>query len=110
MRLFARLREGRLFMRAQMGALRKLEDFDIVLEIGFHQEQGTPLGMKDLYMLDLMSVATLQRRLRKLRRQGVIVHKRSSADARAVELTLHPRVFKAFARYVEIIAPERDES
>lgn len=104
MPLFAKLRAARLFELMHMSALKKLEDFDLVREIGFHQEQGTPLTMKKLYLLDLGSVATIQRRLQRLRKIGLIVQKRSASDRRAVELMLSPKLVKHFAKYAEILA------
>jgi DNA-binding MarR family transcriptional regulator len=81
----------------------ELRDFDLVREIGFHQEQGKPLTMKQIYLLDLASVATVQRRLSRLRHLGVVVPRRSQSDARAVELTISPKPLKALAGYAELL-------
>ena len=107
MHLFARLRDARHFERTHLGELKKLEDFDLVREIGYHQERGAPLRMKTLYLLDLGSVATIQRRVRRLKRLGLIVQKKSAHDGRALELLLNPRLFKVIARYAEILAVKR---
>ena len=110
MRLFAKLRAAREFERLHMEALNRLEDFDLVREIGFHQEQGAPLTMKKLYLLDLGSVATIQRRLRRLRKLGLIDQKRSSDDRRTVELALSPKLLKVFAKYAVILAAAPEQA
>jgi DNA-binding MarR family transcriptional regulator len=103
MGIFAALRENRAFRRRHMQFLQTPEDCDLILEIGFHQERGTPLTMKHLQLLGLASVPTLQRRLRHLRQAGAVVVKRSEADGRAVELMLSPKLLKTYARYIELI-------
>ena len=62
MPLFEKLRTARAFLRRHMHFVETLEDVDLLLEIGFHQEQGRPLSMKQVYLLDIASVATVQRR------------------------------------------------
>ena len=64
--LFAKLRALREFERRHLKQLSTVEDLDLVCEIGFHQEKGQPLSIKQLYLLNLASVATIQRRLRRL--------------------------------------------
>jgi DNA-binding MarR family transcriptional regulator len=86
-----------------MGFLQTQEDHDLVLEIGFHQERGEPITVKELQLSGLMSVPTLQRRLRRLRQAGALVVQRSAADGRAVELMLSPRVLRAYARYAALL-------
>lgn len=108
MALFARLRAARAFERRHLGHLRTMEDVDLVREIGYHQEQGRPLTMKQLYLLDLASVATVQRRLRHLRQAGVIVPRKSERDGRTVELTISPKLQKAYARYLELLCANVD--
>jgi len=110
MQYFARLRAARLFERLHMGALEKIEDFDLVREIGFHQEQGRPLTMKRLYLLDLGSVATIQRRLRRLRKLGLILQRQSADDRRVVELLLSPKLLKVFAKYAAILAAAPEQA
>ena len=102
-RLFARLRAIRRFRQRHLGFLETIADYDIVLEIGYFQESGRPLSMKQLHLLGICSVPTLQRRLRKLRQAGAIVQKKLAHDARAVQLTLSPRVLKIYQRYSECV-------
>jgi hypothetical protein len=68
-------------------------------EIGLHQEGGQPLCVKELQLLNLAPVATLQRRLRRLIKAGAISARRSGRDARIVELTISPAVMRIYARY-----------
>ena len=103
MKLFAHLRTTRAFRRRHLNFLETREDHDIVQEVGYHQESGTPLTVKQLQMMGLASMPTLQRRLRRLRQVGALVAKRSERDKRAVELRLSPRVMRTYARYGELI-------
>jgi DNA-binding MarR family transcriptional regulator len=105
--LFAKLRALREFERRHLKQLTTVEDLDLVCEIGFHQEQGQPLSIKQLYLLNLASVATIQRRLRRLRQLGIITPHRSDSDARSVVLTISPKLMKVYARYGEILASNR---
>ncbi|HXR58113.1 MAG TPA: MarR family transcriptional regulator [Burkholderiales bacterium] len=100
--IFKVIRDARHFARRHLDFVATLEDFDLLCEIGFHQENGAPLTMKELMRLEVTSAATLQRRLRRLKAKGVIVQARSPADARVIEFSLSPRVQKAFARYLEL--------
>jgi DNA-binding MarR family transcriptional regulator len=103
MGVFAALRATRAFRRRHLDFLRTQEDLDLVLEIGFHQESGTPLTMKHLQLMGLTSVPTLQRRLRRLRQVGAIIGRRSEEDGRAVELELSPRLLRTYAKYGDLI-------
>jgi DNA-binding MarR family transcriptional regulator len=102
-RIFARLRAIRSFRARHLSFLETVVDYDLLLEIGFSQERGHALTMKQLHLLGICSVPTLQRRLRRLRQAGAIVQKKMAHDARAVQLTLSPRVLKVYQRYAEWI-------
>ncbi len=103
MGVFAALRTTRAFRRRHLDFLETREDCDLVLEIGFHQESGTPLTMKQLQLMGLASVPTLQRRLRRLRQVGAIMGRKSQEDGRAVELVLSPKLLRTYARYGDLI-------
>ncbi|MBV8032511.1 MAG: hypothetical protein JO035_13455 [Betaproteobacteria bacterium] len=103
MTVFARLKALRAFEKKHFPYLRTLEDYDLVREIGYHQENGGRLTMKQLYLLDVASVATVQRRLRRLRQLGVVQQVRSDKDGRALEIQVTPRIVKSFARYLELL-------
>ena len=101
--VFERLRNARAFSRRHLHFVETLEDVDLILEIGFHQERGEALSIKRLYLLDIASIATVQRRLRRLRQLGAIVPRRSSTDGRSVELVLSSRVLKTYEKYAEML-------
>jgi DNA-binding MarR family transcriptional regulator len=103
MGVFAKLRRIRAFERSQLKFLRTMEDFDLVCEIGFREEQGKPLTMKQLHRLQLGSVPTVQRRVRRLRQLGAVATRRTERDARAVELTIRPRALRRIARYAALL-------
>jgi DNA-binding MarR family transcriptional regulator len=103
LKLFAHLRATRAFRRRHLNFLETREDHDIVQEIGFHEEKGTPLTLKQLQLMGIASMPTLQRRLRRLRQLGAIVARRSQNDGRAVELTLSAKLQRTYERYAELI-------
>jgi DNA-binding MarR family transcriptional regulator len=100
---FKTLKAARDFTRRHLDFVATLEDFDLLCEIGFHQESGSPLTMRDLLRLEITSAATLQRRLRRLRARGAIIQTRSRDDARVIEFALSPKLLKVFARYFELL-------
>jgi len=103
MSLFKRLHALRAFEKRHLDFLNTVEDFDLIREIGYHQERGAPLTMKSLYLLDVASVATIQRRLRRLRQYGAVLQARSKRDRRAVELLITPKLQKTLAKYAELL-------
>src|SRR5664280_3888420 len=72
MKLFAALRKRRDFERLQLPFIRSLIDFDIIIEIGYAQEQKKPLTPKPLFLLNIGSVTTVRRRLAELAKQGIV--------------------------------------
>jgi hypothetical protein len=103
-RAISRLRAMRAFERRHLHSLRSLEDRDLVCEIGYHQGHHRPLTLKQIYRLDIGSVATVQRRLRRLRREGCIRHAPSERDHRALEFTLSPKLLQVFDQYEALLA------
>ena len=99
MRVFARLRAQRAFEKRHLPFLQTIVDFDLVVEIGYHAARGKPLALKQLYHLGIGAVATIERRLARLKRLGVVEHRRSIEDARHRELTLSEKLRRAFAQY-----------
>lgn len=102
--LFERLHALREFERAQLPFLETAEDHDLLCAIGLHQAQGRPLTVKQVFLLGLGSVPTMQRRLARLRRLGVIQHERCPEDRRSVRVLIAPRVLRAFAQYGELLS------
>ncbi len=99
MRQFEKLRATRTFRRQHADFFDTLEDHHLIGEIGFHQAKGTPLTLKQLFLLDIGSISTVQRRLRKLKARGLVAHAPAAGDRRAVELTLSPKCVEIFANY-----------
>ena len=65
MKLFATLRKMREFERLQLPFIKSLVDFDLIIEVGYAQEEKKPLTPKQLFLLNLGSVTTVRRRLAK---------------------------------------------
>lgn len=83
----------------------------LIGEIGRHQAVGKPLTLKQLFLLDIGSIATIQRHLRKLKDLGLVQHQRAASDRRAVQLTLTPKCLRIFAKYDTLMdtkPPARD--
>jgi len=108
MRIFERLRALRAFEKRSLPFLKSLEDFDLVVEIGYHQERGETLTLKQLYLLGIGSIATVQRRLSVLKEMGVVLLKRSKEDARSFELTLSPKICKTYRQHGALLNRSRD--
>jgi hypothetical protein len=89
--------ELRAFERRHLPFVRTLEERDLICAIGQAQAAGKPLTMKEAFLLGLGSVATVQRRLRHLKRHGAIQQKPCEHDRRVVELLLAPKLLKAIA-------------
>lgn len=101
--LFTTLRAMRDFERRELPFLETREDQDLVSEIGYRQAARRPATLKALMLLGAGSVATVQRRLRRLRELRVIEQRRCAHDRRAVEIVLAPKVLKSFARYEDLL-------
>jgi hypothetical protein len=99
-RVLGRLRSLRAFQRRHLHCLRTIEDLDLVCEIGHYQGQRRPLTLKQVYLLGIGTVPTIQRRLRHLRRAGCVQQRRGEGDRRTMELTLAPRLLQVFSRSV----------
>ena len=99
MKLFAALRKIREFERLQMSFLKSVIDFDIVIEIGYAEEEGQPLTLKQLYLLKITSRSTVRRRLARLIEQGIVTRRKQTNDQRAVVLTISPTSLKLLGKY-----------
>jgi DNA-binding MarR family transcriptional regulator len=111
MRVFERMRALRAFENQHLLFLKTGGHHHLISEIGHQQALGKPLTLKQLFMLDIGSVATIQRHLSKLKELGLVQHQRVADDRRAVELTLTPKCLRIFAKYDTLMAskpPVRD--
>jgi DNA-binding MarR family transcriptional regulator len=98
LKTFKALRNLHEFRRRHLPFLETIQDAELVREIGLHQAEGDPLTLKALFLQGLGSVATIQRRLSRLKRLGVVQQQRADHDKRNVILTLSPSVQALYAR------------
>jgi hypothetical protein len=103
-RAIGRLRAMRAFERRHLHHLRSLEDRDLVYEIGYHQSRHRPLTLQQIYRFDIGSVATVQRKLRRLRHEGCVQQARSESDHRRIEFTLSRRMLQIYDQYAALLA------
>jgi DNA-binding MarR family transcriptional regulator len=87
------------FRRRYMPFVKTLEDLDLLRAIGLGQAIGQPLTLKALLLHGIASVATVQRRLARLRRLGIVEQAKSLHDKRVVALTLSPTAQKLYLRW-----------
>jgi hypothetical protein len=110
MGVFAELKERRQYEREHLSLLKTLEDFDLIQEIGYHQECGKQITLKLLFLQNIGSVATVQRRLSRLKRLGLVQHNRTDGDKRSVKLTLSAEVMAVYARLGSVRRRARQSS
>ena len=99
MNLFTGLKEIRAFERQQLPFLKSVVDFDIVVEIGYAEEQGQPLTLKQLFLLNIRSRTTVRRKLRRLIDQGIVLRRKHANDRRASLLTISASSVKLLGKY-----------
>jgi DNA-binding MarR family transcriptional regulator len=104
MTTFGKLHEMRAFQRRQLPLLHSIEDFDVIVEIGYYEDLGRPLTLKRLFLQNVGSVATVQRRLSRLKRLGIVLQTRSRQDRRNLELTVSPEVRRLYRRMDRLLA------
>jgi hypothetical protein len=100
MKIFEALKKLRDFERINLPFVKAIIDFDIVIEIGYAEEQGRPLTLKRLFLLDISSRTTVRRRLAILIDEGVVVRAKQSSDHRMSVLTISSSSYKLFSKYV----------
>jgi DNA-binding MarR family transcriptional regulator len=99
MKLFAALKKIREFERSQLPFLRSIIDFDIVIELGYAEEQHQPLTLKQVFLLNLSSRTTVRRRLARLIEQGIVRRRKNANDQRSSLLTISSSHLKTFGVY-----------
>ena len=104
MQLFAGLRRMREFERLQLSFMKSLIDFDIIIEIGYGNEQNQPLTPKQLFLLNLSSVTTVRRRLVMLTKQGIIKRRTNPNDRRSTTLSISSSSLKLLGKYQSVLA------
>ena len=104
MKLFASLRRMREFERLQLPFITSLIDFDLIIEIGYAQEENKPLTPKQLFLMKLSSATTVRRRLVRLTEQGIVRRRTNPVDRRSDILTVAPYSLKSLGKYVVLLA------
>ncbi len=99
MKLFAALRKIREFEKGQLPFIKSIIDFDIVIEIGYAEEQGKPLTLKQLFLLNISSRTTVRRRLTKLIDEGIVTRRKHKTDQRATMLTVSATSLRQLGKY-----------
>ena len=99
LKTFQALKASGDFRRHHMPFLKTLEDQDLVREIGYSQTAGHPLTLKQLFLHGISSVATVQRRLARLKRMGIVEQTRATHDRRILKLTLSQAALKVYNRW-----------
>ena len=99
MKLFTGLKKIREYEKQQLPFLKSVVDFDIVIEIGYAEEQGEPLTLKQLFLLNVRSRTTVRRKLANLIEQGIIIRRKHANDQRATLLIISPASIKVLSKY-----------
>jgi len=93
MTIFHKLRVISEFRRHQMPFIESLVDMDLLREIGYHQVIGEPLTLSALFQQRIASVATVQRRLSRLKRIDMVRAVNAKHDRRLLNLELGPKAW-----------------
>jgi DNA-binding MarR family transcriptional regulator len=99
MKLFTGLKKIREFERLQLPFLKTVIDFDIVIEIGYAEEQGQSLTLKQLFLTNISSRTTVRRKLAKLIEQGIVIRRKHANDHRASLLIISRSTVKRLSSY-----------
>ncbi len=99
MKLFTGLKQIREFERRQLPFLKSVADFDIVIEIGYAEEQGQPLTLKQLFLMNIVSRTTVRRKLAGLIEQGIVIRRKHANDHRSSLLVISPSSVKLLGKY-----------
>jgi DNA-binding MarR family transcriptional regulator len=99
MKLFTGLKKIREYERQQLPLLKSIFAFDVVIEIGYAEEHGQPLTLKQLFLLNIGSRATVHRKLATLIEQGIVIRRKHVSDHRASLLLISPSCVKLLSRY-----------
>ncbi len=99
MKIFTGLKKIRAFERLQLPFLKSIVDFDIVVDIGYVEEQGQPLTLKQLFLLNISSRTTVRRKLARLIELGIVIRCKHANDHRASLLIISPAIVKLLGKY-----------
>jgi len=104
MKLFTGLKKIREFERRHLPFLRSIVDFDIVIEIGYAEEQTQPLTVKQLFLLNISSRTTVRRKLAALIEQGIVIRRKHANDHRTSLLIVSRSGVKLLRKYGALLA------
>jgi hypothetical protein len=99
MKLFTGLKKIREFEKLRLPFFKSVFDFDIVIEIGYAEERGLPLTLKQLFLLNISSRTTVRRKLTTLIEQGIVIRRKHANDHRTSLLTISPPGVKLLSKY-----------
>ena len=102
--IFRYLRKIREFEKRHFPFVETLVDFDLIHEIGFHQYAKSPIILTTLFAQNIGPPATVQRRLDRLKRRGIVVQRQSKSDGRRTELRLSPSILRLYRRYARMLS------
>lgn len=100
----------REFERSKLHFINSIEDLDLVWAIGYGQRVGKPVGMKELSTGEFGAPKTVQRRLERLRRLGIVQQEPSDGDGRRIQLYLSPATLERLEEYKSFIVQNGMES
>jgi hypothetical protein len=103
MKLFAGFMKMREYQRGQLPLLRSIVEWDIVIEIGYAEERGHPITLKQLLLLNICSRNTLRRKLAQLIGQQIVLRRQNSHDRRANMLVISPGTLRLLTRYGQML-------
>jgi len=107
LKTFRALKAASDYRRRRLPFLETLVDQDLIREIGYHQAIGHPITLKQLYMHGISSVATIHRRLARLKRLGVVEQARATHDKRIVRLTLTKAALRLHEGWLRTVRTSR---
>jgi DNA-binding MarR family transcriptional regulator len=104
MTLFTGLRKIRELERLQLPFIKSIVDFDIIIEIGCAEEEGEPLTLKRLLLLNISSRTTVRRKLAGHIKKGIVIRRKHATDQRAGLLVISPASVKLIGKYAAAVA------
>lgn len=102
--MFDRFRRLKVFERQHLAFRQPPLDCMVLIEIGYYQEQGSPLTVKRLLLLKLGAPATVLRHLQRLVRQGLVHKFQARHDGRVFQLELDAAVRRTYAKYLKLLS------
>jgi DNA-binding MarR family transcriptional regulator len=96
---FAHLNYARDYERKNFPFIESLVDRDVLLAIVTAQVSEQMISLSDIMKMKLGSVATVERRISRLKEMGIITSSESKADRRTKYLRVNTKVKNLFIKY-----------